>query len=290
LPTLSINPAPPWHVTDQLLFIAGGFPAGATVFFYMRFAGYTWTIGTNSAGDNGVAYFVYTVPKTIDSYSLVNQTVGFVAFNPAVGETNTVSGLVTIYPPNFRVTGWAVPLYAPPGSSVTISYTITNQGEAGTEILTVADVTRGVNIRSGYLDLGKVESRTFSDTLTMPSTDLVIRITLFEPVFSVKTDEKEFTISSKKLQSKLELRATDVNGNDITSGTAPLDIILRGRLTDAVNGWGLANRRVYIYENDVQIGYATTDAAGAFVMTVTRNRGTYTYYAEWAGDDTYEGC
>jgi hypothetical protein len=187
-------------VTDQLLLIASGFPAGATVFFYMRFAGYTWTIGTNSAGDNGVAYFVYTVPKTIDSYSLVNQTVGFVAFNPAVGETNTVSGLVTIYPP------------------------------------------------------------------------------------------EEFTISAQKLPSKLELRATDVNGNDITSGTEPLDIILRGRLTDAVNGWGLVNRRVYIYENGAQIGYATTDAAGAFVMTVTRNRGTYTYYAEWAGDDTYEGC
>jgi len=93
-----------------------------------------------------------------------------------------------------------------------------------------------------------------------------------------------------KKASKLELRATDVNGYDITSGPEPLDIILRGRLTDAVTGSGLTNRRVYIYENGAQIGYATTDAAGAFVMTVTRNRGTYTYYAEWAGDDQYEGC
>jgi hypothetical protein len=93
-----------------------------------------------------------------------------------------------------------------------------------------------------------------------------------------------------KKASRLELRATDVNGYDITSGPEPLDIILRGRLTDAVTGSGLTNRRVYIYENGTQIGYATTDAAGAFVMTVTRNRGTYTYYAEWAGDDQYEGC
>jgi hypothetical protein len=93
-----------------------------------------------------------------------------------------------------------------------------------------------------------------------------------------------------KKASRLELRATDVNGYDITSGPEPLDIVLRGRLTDAVTGSGLTNRRVYIYENGTQIGYATTDAAGAFVMTVTRNRGTYTYYAEWAGDDQYEGC
>jgi len=281
LPSLTVDPSPPWYIGDQVLLIASGFPPNSTVYFLLDHPSRRLMIGSSTANESGYAFFVYTIPTSEQGYPITYcTTIGFLAYEASVGGTNIVYGHVEIHPPDFRITSWTVPLYVPPGSTATIKYTVTNQGYTGTETLTVRDETRGVVIRQEDLYLDRMASKSYTESVTMPNTDLIIKITIYEPVYKKVTDEKTFTISYKKLKSKIDL-SVNVDGNVVN---------IRGRLYDPVNGWGLALRDVKIYENDVLIGTVKTDSGGYFSMSLTRSPGTYTYYAEWDGDDTYEGC
>jgi hypothetical protein len=88
-----------------------------------------------------------------------------------------------------------------------------------------------------------------------------------------------------KRKSILEISVTP------TTGAAPLDITISGRLLDQDGITGLPSRSVGIRINDVLVGTVTTDTLGRFSLPYTlANIGTYTIYAEWAGDEYYEGC
>jgi len=288
MPSIVVNPSPPWHVGDQVLLIASGFPPNTTVYFLLDHPSRRLLIGSSISNEAGVAYFVYTIPSNEQGYPITYcLTIGFLAYESSVGGSNIVYGHVTIYPPDFKITSYYVPLYSPPGSSVTFSYTITNYGMSGTERLKVTAVT---TIRDEDIYLERMGSKTFTETVVMPDYDLIIKITLYEPVYGRITDEKELKVSSTKLKSKIDLRITDAEGRDITEGIEPLDIYLRGRLYDPINNYSLAFRTIKIYENNIQITSTTTDYNGNFIVKLTKSKGTYSYYAEWDGDETYEGC
>jgi len=94
-----------------------------------------------------------------------------------------------------------------------------------------------------------------------------------------------------KLKTKLTLSAYVPNTNTpLTSGTAPLDVELRGILKDE-NDTPLNGKSVNIYMNNQLIATVTTAQVGAFIYRLTlRDPGTYTFYAEFTGDTNYEGC
>jgi hypothetical protein len=75
---------------------------------------------------------------------------------------------------------------------------------------------------------------------------------------------------------------------DKTSGVAPLSITISGSLTDS-SGNPLPNKQVNIYENGVKIATVTT-TNGYYSYTISRGAGSYTYQAEFPGDDYYAGC
>jgi hypothetical protein len=75
---------------------------------------------------------------------------------------------------------------------------------------------------------------------------------------------------------------------DKTSGVAPLSITISGSLTDNA-GNPLPNKQINIYENNVKIATVTT-TNGYYSYTLSKGVGSYTYQAEFPGDDTYAGC
>lgn len=76
-----------------------------------------------------------------------------------------------------------------------------------------------------------------------------------------------------------------------TSGPAPLDITVSGQLLDQDGITGLPNRSVRIKINETVVGTVTTNIQGRFSLPYTlSSQGSYTIYAEWDGDEYYEGC
>ena len=88
----------------------------------------------------------------------------------------------------------------------------------------------------------------------------------------------------------LTIVATDESGRVIASGPEPLTIVIRGKLTESGTGAGVGNAPVSVFENGTKIATAYTQPDGAFAVKVVRGRGTYVYYAEYAGNDKYLGC
>lgn len=82
---------------------------------------------------------------------------------------------------------------------------------------------------------------------------------------------------------------------DPMSGNVPLNVLISGKLTRVDTRAGLGGRTVNLYRNAVLVASAktsvdpTTLGNYAFSDTLTE-AGSYTYYAEFAGDDLFAGC
>ena len=88
-----------------------------------------------------------------------------------------------------------------------------------------------------------------------------------------------------KKQSLLEVYASPI------SGTVPLNVYIQGNLLDRSTQVGLPNRTVRVYIDGSLIKTVTTDDVGHFGFSYTINTtGIHSIYAEWDGDDQYEGC
>lgn len=78
------------------------------------------------------------------------------------------------------------------------------------------------------------------------------------------------------------------------SGAPPLSVRITGLLTTAVGG-PLGGKTVHLYRDGVKIKSMatkmTSPGQGAYDFTdVLETPGNHTYYVEFEGDDTYEGC
>lgn len=78
-----------------------------------------------------------------------------------------------------------------------------------------------------------------------------------------------------------------------TTGVPPLDVTISGVLTRVDMGAGLPGKAVNLYRNGVLVASATTGMSPvgqySFVDTLT-SPGTFEYYAEFLGDDLFQGC
>jgi len=94
------------------------------------------------------------------------------------------------------------------------------------------------------------------------------------------------TVSAPKRRSILELYVSP------QSGVAPLTIYLIAYLYDQDGITPLPGRTIKFYDTTGRlIGSATTDSSGeAFISHTISQAGTYSFYAEWEGDEMYEGC
>jgi len=78
------------------------------------------------------------------------------------------------------------------------------------------------------------------------------------------------------------------------SGVVPLTVYISGYLQD-IDGIGLNGKTVKIYKNGAFLKSVSTsryeNVDGYFATTDKLTvAGTYSYYAEFEGDDKYEGC
>lgn len=104
-----------------------------------------------------------------------------------------------------------------------------------------------------------------------------------------KTDT--YTLVSSPAKIPTTLVVTDPPPAEIVEGTG---FIFAGRLEETGTGAPVAGRTVTVYfDGPPGPGHfdLVTDADGAWALgPVTPVAGTWTWYAEFAGDETYEGC
>jgi len=116
--------------------------------------------------------------------------------------------------------------------------------------------------------------------------------------YSPSSDETYFTVSAVpvRLLTTMGLAIMDLALTTIFyEVTAGQSVYLRARLIDE-NGNPVVGRQItaWVIEPDGvrrELGIATTDANGVALFSETPTKvGSHTYYAEFTGDDQYEGC
>jgi hypothetical protein len=73
------------------------------------------------------------------------------------------------------------------------------------------------------------------------------------------------------------------------TGQAPLTFILTAHLLDQSNV-GIPAKPIDFYENGTKVGTVKTTTGGLAQRARTKGQGTYSYYAQFAGDSQYQGC
>ena len=79
-----------------------------------------------------------------------------------------------------------------------------------------------------------------------------------------------------------------------TSGAPPLDVKITGKLTRDDTGAALGGRPVNLYQNSVLVNDMHTSiqpaTIGQYTFTKTLDRGSYSFFTEFPGDDEFLGC
>jgi len=76
-----------------------------------------------------------------------------------------------------------------------------------------------------------------------------------------------------------------------TSGPAPLSIVVSGKLTENVYGYGLGFKTINLIINGEVISSTDTKSTGTYALYATlTSPGTYVVETEFPGDAEYEGC
>jgi len=184
-----------------------------------------------------------------------------------------------------QIYSYNIPSSAQAGSTVNVTITIKNVGDATGNFRVLFDINGVYAGASSYYTLAVNQTAVVPFSFTMPN----VNTTFFAQVLPSggTPDYVQVTITVTgvaKIPTTLTLYST------VTSGVAPLSFVLTGVLYETPTGAVIPDAPVNIYENGVKIATVINYGEVGFSLPLTRNAGTYTYYASYAGSSIYEGC